>query len=208
MFTLYGRKASGSAAVEALLAVLKASHSLEEVSKTEDGLCPAWFLSLNPRGLVPVLKLPDDSVMTESAAMMIHLADCFPEAGLAPPVGTAARAQYLRWMIYAATTLYMTDLRLYYPDRYSADISHADAVKAKAILDLNAEFDVLTAALGDEPFILGEKMSAADIYAAMIISWSEDVQALLNRQHKLRRLYDAVSANPVIRAVWDRHDMP
>jgi glutathione S-transferase len=55
---------------------------------------------------------------------------------------------------------------------------------------------------------LGETMSAADIYAAMIISWSEDFAALTMRHPKLKSLYAGVAANPVVRRVWDRNEMP
>ena len=207
MYKLYARKGSGNAAVEALLAQLGVDHQVIEVGKTPDGSAPDWYLALNPRGEVPTLELPDHSIMTESAAMMIHLADAHPEAGLAPPVGTAARAQFLRWMVYFATAPYTSDLRMFYPERYSTDPAHADAIKAKAILDLARDFDLFAAQMGDGPFILGDKLSAADIYAAMILSWSDDEKALFVRHPKLKTLYQAVAANPPIRKVWDRSGM-
>jgi glutathione S-transferase len=207
MYKLYARRNSGSAAVEALLAVLAVSHELIEVPKDDTGLPPDWFDQINPRREVPALELPDGSVMTESAAIMIHLADAHPEAGLAPAVGTAARAQYLRWMVYMAAAPYTSDLRMYYPHRYSTDAAHADAIKQKAIIDLARDFDVFADEMGDGPFILGDVMSAADFYAAMLLTWSNDVDALFAKQPKLKRLYEAVSAHAEIRRVWDRNGM-
>ena len=64
--------------------------------------------------------------------MMIHIADLFPEAGFAPALGSPERAQFLRWQVYLATTVYMSELRLFYPDRYTADPAGAEAVKARA----------------------------------------------------------------------------
>ncbi len=208
MYKLYARKNTGSAAVEALFAVLNVPHQLIDVDKTETGAAPEWYLKINPRGEVPALALPDGTVMTESAAMMIHLADAHPEAGMAPAVGTSARATYLRWMVYLAATPYATDLRLYYPDRYSTDPTHAPAIKEKAIVDLARDFDVIAASMGKGPFVLGTKMSAVDLYAAMLFSWSDDVEKLFQRQPKLRALYQAVSAVPSVRKVWDRNGMP
>lgn len=208
MYTVYGRRGAGSAAIEALLAAAGVNYNFEEVQKTEQGDSPAWYLALNPRGEVPTLKLPDDTIMTESAAMMIHVADCLPGAGLAPAVATAERAQYLRWMVYMAAAPYTSDLRMYYPQRYSTDPGDAPAIKAKAIIDLNRDFDVFVAALGAGPFIFGARMTAADIYAAMLISWSEDFTALCARLPRLKALYDAVSANPKIREVWDLNGLP
>jgi glutathione S-transferase len=207
MYKLYARKGAGSAAVEALLALIAVPFEVIDVPKTEMGAAPDWFIKLNPRGEVPALGLPDGSVMTESAAMMIHLADAHLEAGLAPALGTAARAQYLRWIVYLAAAAYPSDLRLFYPDRFSTDPTHAQAIKAKASLDLAHDFDVFAAEMGEGSFILGDKLSAADLYAAMLLSWSDDVEGLFAKHPKLKRLYDAVAENAIVRKVWERNGM-
>jgi glutathione S-transferase len=208
MYKLYARKNAGSAAVEALLALLGVAHDIIDVKKNADGSPPDWFLALNPRGEIPALELPDHILMTESAAMMIHLADAHPEAGLAPALGTSARAQYLRWIAYMASTPYATDLRMYYPQRYSIDPAHAEAIKAKAIIDLARDLDIFATEMGGGPFILGDKISAADLYAAMLLTWSNDVGGLFAKHPKLKRLYSAVAAIPAVRIVWDRNEMP
>lgn len=208
MYKLYARKNTGSAAVEALFAVLGVSCDIVDVAKNADGSPPEWYLAINPRGEVPSLRLPDDSIMTESAALMIHLADSHPDAGLAPAAGTTARAKYLRWMIYLAAAAYPTDLRLYYPRRYSTDPAHAPAIKAQASIDLTRDFDILAAGMGEGPFILGTRMSAVDIYAAMLVSWSDDMAGLFAKHLRLKTLYEAVTAVPAIRKVWDRNGMP
>jgi glutathione S-transferase len=110
-------------------------------------------------------------------------------------------------MVYFAANAYTSDLRMYYPERFSINAGHADDIKAKAIIDLNRDFDVFVSDMGKGPFITGDKMSAADIYAAMLICWSEDVQALLKRQPSLARYYAAVTANPSVRAVWARNEL-
>lgn len=207
MYKLYARKGSGSSAVEALLAVLGVPHELIDVPKDASGKSPEWFAAINPRKEVPALGLPDGSMMTESAAIMLHLADAHPEAGLAPAVGTSARAQYLRMIIYLAASVYNSDLRMYYPHRYSSDVAHAPAIKAQAIIDLARDFDVFANEMGEGPFILGNTMSAADIYAAMLITWSNDVEGLLKKHPKLKQLYDAVSAHKDVRRAWDRNGM-
>ena len=119
MYTLYGRPATGSAAVEALLEELGLPYRLETVAKGPDGRPSAHYLAnINPLGPVPALKLPDGSVMTESAAMMIYLADLVPGANLAPLPTHPARGQYLRVMLFLAAEIYPADLRLFYSDRY------------------------------------------------------------------------------------------
>lgn len=207
MYKLYARKAAGSVAVEALLALLDIPFEVIDVPKTETGAAPAWFIAINPRGEVPALGLPDGSTMTESAAMMIYLADAHLEAGLAPALGTPARAQYLRWIVYLAAAAYPSDLRLFYPDRYSTDPTHAASIKAKASLDLAHDFELFATQMGQGPFVLGDKISAADLYAAMLLSWSDNVEGLFAKHPKLKRLSEAVTENAKVRQVWDRNGM-
>ncbi len=207
MYKLYCRVGAGSVAVEALLAELGVAAELIDVPRQPDNSIPAWFKAINPRGEIPALVLPNGEVMTESAAIMIYLADLHSDRGLAPPTDDPLRVPYLRWMVFLAAAPYMTDLRMYYPERFSTDTNHAVGIKAKAITDLNRDFDQFTAALGAGPFILGKQFSAADIYAAMLLSWSEDVDALFKRQPKLKQLYDTVVVRPAIATVWTRNGM-
>ena len=96
MYRLYGSLGSGSAAVEAALAETGASYEVAVIDTKEDAHLSETFRRINPRQQVPALQLPDGSVMTEGSAMLLHLADAFPEADLAPRPGTPARAQHDR----------------------------------------------------------------------------------------------------------------
>ena len=84
----------------------------------------------------------------------------------------------------------------------------ADAIKAKAIEDMERDYDIFAEALGEGPFILGPSMSAVDIYAAMLLSWAPDVSQLFARHGNIKRLYDLVAARPLIAKVWARNEMP
>ena len=208
MFKLYARPGAGSAAVEALLAECGAAFEIIDVLRGPDGSVPQDYRRINPRSEVPTLLLPDNSIMTESAAMMIYLADLHPSAGLAPSVTSPMRARYLRWMLYFATAVYMADLRMYYPARHSTDAGHAANIKAKAIEDMDRDFDIFAEALGEGPYILGQLMSAVDIYAAMLISWAPDVPQLFARHANIKTLYGLVAARPFIAKIWTRNGMP
>ena len=207
MYTLYARKGAGSLAVEAMLARCGAPHRIEDLERNADGSFPEALRRLNPRSEVPTLVLPDDSVMTESAAIMIHLGDIYPEAKLAPPLTSPQRPRYLRWMVYLAATVYMSDLRYYYPAKYTTDPSAADGIKAKAGEGMANELAIYADALGQGPFLLGPEMSAADIYAAMLVSWVPDMGVLFAAHSNLKAMYEKVIAHPVIAAVWTRNEM-
>ncbi len=188
MFKLYARRGAGSMAIEAALAECGVPHRVEDLERGPDGRHPASFYRINPLGQVPTLILPDDSVMTESAAILIYLADLHPGTGLAPPAASPLRPRYLRWLVYLATTVYMSDLRMYYPQRYTDDPAGAAAVKRAALSDMAREFEIFAAALGEGPYVLGETFSAVDIYAAMLATWNADVPAFFASHPNIKAL--------------------
>jgi glutathione S-transferase len=208
MLKLYARPGSGSAAIEAILAECNAPHTVIDVPRDADGSTPASLFRLNPRGEIPILVLDDDSVMTESAAMVVYLADLYPAAGLAPGNTSPLRPRYLKWLLYLAVNVYGGDLRMYYPERYSTVATHAKGIKAKAISDMERDFDVLALDLGRGPYILGEVFSAVDLYAAMLVSWANDVPALFARHPNIKAHYDLVAARPQVAKIWARNNMP
>ena len=206
MYKLYARNGAGSVAVEALLAACGADYEVVVLDRKPDGSFDDFFIAINPKAEVPTLVLPDGSVMTESAAMMIHISEQFPKAGLAPLPGEAGRAQFLRWQVYLAAALYGSDLRLFYPQRFTTDPKGAEGVKARAEEMMAHEFAIYSQALGDRTFLLG-KLSAVDIYAAMLCTWAPDMGALFARHPNLKRMYDAVLVNDAVRKVWARNEM-
>lgn len=206
MYKLYARNQAGSMAVEALLAACGAPYEVIVLNRKPDGAFEDFFHAINPKAEVPTLVLPDGSVMTESAAMMIHIAEQFPAADLAPMPGQPGRAEFLRWQVYLAAALYGSDLRLFYPERFTTDAGGADGVKARAAEMMAQEFAIYARALGERTFMLG-RFSALDIYAAMLCSWAPDVNALFAAEPNLKRMYDAVVANPAVKRVWERNGM-
>jgi glutathione S-transferase len=192
-------------APEALLAACGAECRVIVLERKPDGSFEKFFHKINPKAEVPTLVLPDDSIMTESAAMMIHLADLYPQAGLSPEIGTPGRARYLRWMVFLATAVYMSDLRLFYPQRYTTRPEEAEGIRARAEETMMQEFAIYAAALGEGPFLLGAQMSAADIYAAMLCTWAPDPAALFKAHPNLKRMYEGVLENEAVKRVWERN---
>lgn len=205
MYKLYWSKDTGALAPQAALEEAGAEYELIITDTKSGAHQSAGFLALNPRGQVPALMLPDGSVMTESAAMMLHIADTFPQANLMPPLDDARRAQAYRWMFFAVANFYETDLRYYYPQRYTTSADGIEAVKTAALRDLNKYWDMLEVVIGSGPFLLGEAYSVVDIYLTMLASWHPDVDALFTRCSSLKSLCDAVRVRPAIDQVWRQH---
>ena len=207
MYRLYGRPGTGSVTIEAILETAQAPYEVEIVERSSDGEVPAKLVRLNPLGQVPVLILPNGDVMTESAAIALYLADKHPEADLAPQPAAKERPAYLRWMTYLATNIYMTGLAAYYPDRYTSDQEGGKCVKSAALTRMAREWEIYAEALGNKHYILGDKMSAVDIYAAMQATWNFDVPAFFKKHPNLRAMYDRVTGHPAIAKAWGRNEM-
>lgn len=145
------------------------------VDRTQGAHKSAAYLKLNPNGLIPVLE-DGDLVLYESAAICLHLCDRFPQAGLAPAVGTTARAQFYKWMVWLTNTLQATLIHYFYPERLvdEGNTEGARQVKAHAearIGTLLLQLDDQLAAHGG-PWLLGAEHSAVDSYAFMLCRWT------------------------------------
>ncbi len=205
VYTLYGRPGSGSAVCEAILGLTGLPYELIEFGSWDQNAPPPALVAVSQMAQVPVLVLPDGTTMTESAAITLYLADLAPQADLAPALDSPLRAKYLRWMLYLATQTYPTFLRIYYPERYTAEPSCASAVKEAAVARCAFEWSVFAETLNEGPFMLGGAMSAVDLYAVMFASWDLDQQALFARHPNIQRLCQAVAGVPVLQKIWQRH---
>jgi glutathione S-transferase len=131
----------------------------------------AQFLAINPMGKLPAL-VHRGSVITETGAILTFLADQYPAAGLAPPIGEPSRGAYLRWMFFGAACVdpSMIDHMLKRPEP-----EHIGAIGYGRYEHV---FDVLEQALTAAPYLLGERFSAADLYVGAQIGFGLMMKAL------------------------------
>lgn len=200
-YRLYSHDGSGGFAVEVALVKAEAPYQMVTIDTAKGEQNSPEFVAVNPMRQVPALALPDGTVMTESAAMVIHLANAFPEKGLAPKPATPAHARFLRWMLFMACNIYEGDLRYFYPDRYTTNAAGIDGVKAAAAAHMKKSFALLEDALLPGPFLCGPTMSMADVYLAMLTVWSPEPVA----SPRLKAVAQAVAADPLIGPLWVRH---
>ncbi len=182
-YRLYGRRGAGSLAPQILLEEIGAAYELIRFSKTPADL--EALRRINPAGKIPILMLPDGTAVTESAAILIHLTNAHPQAGLAPPTGSTASARFLQWMVFLSANLYEAVLRYYFSERYAtAGTAAAPAIKAQALKDYGAHLERIHDELS--PYVLGGQLSAADPYLHMLAGWyPEDEAPLASRLPKL-----------------------
>ena len=205
MYALHTDRNTGGFAVQAVLEAAGAEYRLVEVEGKSARHRTPEFLKLSPLGQVPVIELPDGTVMTESAAILIHLADTLAPGRLAPDAASPERPAWLRWMVFLAVNVYGAILRLYYPSRYTTEDSGDRAVKQAALAQLDALFAIIDDAIGDHAFLLSDSFSAADAYLLMLAQWYPEPQALLARHVDLARVCDATRKHPAVQAANKFH---
>jgi glutathione S-transferase len=202
-YRLYARKGAGSLAPQMLLEETGAAYELVWVSKAPAEI--EAFRRVSPAAKIPVLVLADGTVVSESAAILIHLTNAHPAAALAPVAGSSAHAHFLQWMVFLSANAYEAALRFFYPARYSAAGAAAAAqIKRQALADWTSHLEIVHAALS--PYVLGAELSAADHYLYMLASWYPlDDPALASRLPKLRQHAELVRRRPATRKAEKDH---
>jgi GST-like protein len=204
-FVLWGEPGSGSFSVEAVLAMAGAAVELVDLDLRADAQREPAFLAINPAGRVPALRLPEGEVLTESVAILLHLAERFPRLGLAPPAGSLAKARLLRLLLFLAAEIYPVITLEDFPERATPDGREAAAVREQALAQLEARWPIAEAHLVAGPWALGDALSLADLALAGMSRWSIRPEWRAARLPKIEAIAGAVAALPGVAPVWRRH---
>jgi len=155
MITLYHAPRSRSSRFIFLLEELGAPYEIANVSiRRRDGSGALDSHNPHPHGKVPAIR-DGDAIVYESAAIALYLTDKFPAAGIGPVVGDAKRGAYLTWLAYYAGVMEPAWVSAF----MNSEVPRGTAgwVKTDEVMEL------VNATLSKNPYILGEKFSAADI---------------------------------------------
>ena len=199
-YTLYNRDGSGGFVVEAALVLADAPFELVSLDSKPGTPLPESFKNVNPWGQVPVLLTPSGTRLTESAAILTHLAAAHPDKSLAPAPGTDEHGLLLRWMTFMTVILYECVLRAGYAERYTADPNGALGVAHAATASAARGLQVLEAELGENDYLIANDFSVADLYAAMMTAWLSDGK----NTPRLDALTHKVASHPKIAPIWQR----
>jgi glutathione S-transferase len=184
-----------------LLRELGCPFALKLVDRKQKAQNSAAYLKLNPNGKIPVL-VDEGEAIFETAAIGLYLADRFPQSGLAPPPDDPQRAAYLRWMVYLSSTPQAEFRAWFYPHEFVDEASLAGHAKAAAGARLVANFERIAAQLGDGPWLLGERFSAADLYLLMLVRWGNGLPRPARDFPALAAHAARVLARPAVQATF------
>jgi glutathione S-transferase len=205
MYQLHYFPSNANAAPHMVLEELGQDYELELVDRAGNAQKSRDYLKINPNGRIPTL-VDGDLVLFEAAAIVLHLVDQHPEAGLAPKVGTPARAKFYQWMTFLTNSLQEELMIWQYPERLAGtDAAASDIVRRGAEKRAEAYLDVIEQHLkANGPLFLGETLSAADFYLVMLARWARPMTSPPRSRPNIARLLDKVSALPSVRRAYER----
>lgn len=207
-WTLYGADGSGSAAVEVALDWTGVRWHRIDAASWELGPGLDALRQVNPLAQVPTLVLPDGSVMSESAAILVHLGLEHPRSGLLSADGPA-RARCLRGLVYVAANCYAAIGVIDFPERWLAGrprettrerLRQGGRERLHGLWD-----DFADQFAGDAPFLGGKAPDALDLLAAVVSKWSGTRQHLAKSRPDFLKLLKRVEDHARVAPVFDRH---
>jgi glutathione S-transferase len=206
MHTLYYAPGAASMAVHWLLLELDLPHELVPVDLAAGEQRRPGYLALNPAGVVPTL-VSSGEARAEAAALLVWLADAHPQAGLAPPVGDALRGPYLEWMFLLANGLQPLFRQWWYPDEVAGEACAKD-VREHVAPRIAALWDRIDARLATGgPYLLGERLTAADFYLVMLMRWSRNMPRPATDWAQLDGLAARLKSRPSFATLYEREGL-
>ncbi len=203
---LHGQPGWGSAIVEAQLAVYGLPFRFEAVGDLfESAAARERLRLLNPLAQVPVLVGADGTVMTESAAITLHLADLTGRDDLVPGPQAAERPAFLRWLVFLVANVYPTFTYADDPARFvKADEAVRQAFRAEVDAHARRLWGMVEAAAGG-PWFLGSRFSALDLYLAVMTRWRPRRDWFAVHAPTLLAAADVAAALPAVAPVMARN---
>jgi GST-like protein len=211
MYTLYGKQGAGSAAVEAALTLAHAPFHFIETASWAQNDAYSDLLAVNPLGQIPTLVLDDGSAMSESAAILMHLADAHPDAKLLP-AKASARAQALRGLVFIAANCYAAISIIDFPERWCENAEGDEAVQERirngTRARLHRHWNMFADVFPARPWLSGEQIGALDLLATVVSKWSGTRPHLERERPALYETLLRVEAHPGVAPVFARNWPP
>ena len=202
---LYGMPGWGSALVEAQLDWYGLDYDFErtgDLFKSDEAR--RQLETVNPLGQIPVLTLENGTIMTESVAITLYLAERAEGESLMPEQGSRERAVFLRWLIFIVANIYPTFTYADDPARFVADPAAQAGFKG-AIDDYAKKLYGVLEAEAREKWFLGDGFSALDIFICVMTRWRPSRTWFADHAPRLFAIASATEEVEKLRACWARN---
>ena len=191
--------------VEAAFVRTKLNVEFVDLGWDDIGWGSRTLAPLNPLGQVPTLVMPGGTVMTESAAIILHLAEQAPEAKLVPPFDHPQHAAFLRWLVFLVAAVYPTFTFGDVPKRWvGGDEAAAKALRTATDEHRNMLWRYVEGHI-EGPWFLGDTWSALDLYMWPMTFWRPGRDWFKENCPKLYTIGMALDADPLCKAVSNRN---
>ena len=203
MYTLYGIDESGSCMIEIALQRCAVPWRRVDAASWAEGEGSDELARINPLKQVPTLVTPDGKVLTESAAILIHLGLEFPHAHLL----SGDRDEILRGLVYIAANCYSAIGIIDYPQRWLGNAN--EAAQAQLVTGtrryLHQAWVVFADQFAEQLFAPEGEPNALGILAAAVSRWDEARDVLSGLAPGFAQTLAQVDADPVVAPVFARH---
>lgn len=202
-FTLYGAAGSGSVPVEAAMTLIGLDYHVIEAVTWEGEAERDKVAVVNPMRQIPALILPSGEILTESAAILIWLADSYPQARLGPALGDPRRAQFLRWMSFIPAAIYSMFWVRDVPSRLVGDDAAAQAeLRLRTAERITDCWRMMDSQITPGRFLLGDELSVLDLYVAVASRWSPRRARFYAEAPRMVEVVRRVDALAELQAFW------
>jgi len=197
MYRLHYFPGNASFAPHVLLNEAGVEHQLKLIDRKVNAHKGAEYMAINPAGRIPTFE-DGDLVMFEAAAICLYLCDKHPDMNMAPALATPERGTFYKWLMFLTNSIQPDVLQYYYTDRYTTDPAGIDGIKQSAKDRVQNWFDIIEQNMGDGPYLLGDTVSAADIYLLMLSRWSYFLDRAPKTLPRIGRLLERVLERPAV----------
>ncbi|MFO1339598.1 MAG: glutathione transferase GstA [Burkholderiaceae bacterium] len=154
------------------------------------------YLTINPKGQVPLLELDDGQRLSEGPAIVQYIADLAPAKGLAPAAGSMARYRLMEWLNFITSELHKSFSPLFNP----AMPEDGKAVYRARLLDRLGWVD---SQLEGKAYLMGDQFTVADAYLFTVSNWCGAVNLDISGLKHLAAYRARVAARPAVQAAME-----